>query len=224
MFIGISGKKQSGKSTLAEFIQLNSKDIFTDYDDFKNVSMADPLKKMLVEVMGVDKKVLYGSDEDKKGVTQYKWEDLPHHTNKTGYMTGRELMQQIGTEVFRKMNSNVWVEAFLRSLAAGQNYTCSDARFPNEITIPRLHIQESVMVRLTADKSVDNHASETSLDKEVFDWNQFDIIIDNTNMDINEKNAAFIYGMMELGYSMNDESMLFVPYFSDELVTKVTVN
>lgn len=224
MFIAISGKKQSGKSTLAEFIQLNAKDIFVDYEDFKNVSMADPLKKMLIDIMGVDKKLLYGSDEEKMGLTQYKWENLPFSTTKTGFMTGRELMQQIGTEIFRKMNTDIWVEAFLRSLVSGQNYTCSDVRFPNEILIPTAKIEECVSVRLTADKSVDTHASETSLDKDKFDWNNFNIIIDNKDMDINQKNAAFIYGMMELGYNMNDESMLFLPYFSDELVTKVTVN
>ena len=72
MFISISGKKQSGKSTLAEFIQLNSSHIFNDdRNNFTNVSMADPIKKMLVDVLGVDRSCVYGSDEEKRVLTKY---------------------------------------------------------------------------------------------------------------------------------------------------------
>ena len=149
---------------------------------------------------------------------------MPYVTNKTGYMSGRELMQQIGTEVFRCMNPDVWVEAFLRSVDSKNNYTCCDCRFPNEVIIPKTWLADSVFVRLTADIFHDDHISETSLDKNVFDWSNFSMIIENDDMTIDQKNAAFMYGLSQLGYDINEESLLYLPYINEELMKKVTIN
>ena len=141
IIIGVSGKKQSGKSALCDFF-VNSK-----YKDLIKVySFADPLKRFCVDAMGLKEEQCYGSDDDKNTFTEYNWERLPvvirkkfgmkaespgvwvHDdlvgggrtwypdefdiTPRTGPMTGRETLQVFGTDIMRGMFSDkIWVDA-----------------------------------------------------------------------------------------------------------------
>ena len=52
-----------------------------------------------------------------------------------GFMTGREVLQYVGTNIFRKMYNNVWVDATLRLIQEEQPELAiiADVRFPNEV-------------------------------------------------------------------------------------------
>lgn len=56
-------------------------------------------------------------------------------------MTGRLLLQRLGTEVMRKRNANYWADAWYdkahSALYAGQRVVVADCRFPNEIRMMR---------------------------------------------------------------------------------------
>ena len=180
---------------------------YKEYDDWKICpeivslySFADPLKELCINLLGLTKEQCWGTDEEKNSLTKLKWEDMPgiisafDFASKKGPMTAREVMQFVGTNIFRKMSNNVWVDATIRKIQATRPKLAliCDIRFPNEVE----GVQKAggKVIRLTRHKKTgtekDNHYSETALDKENFDWSKFDFVLDNKNMTIEEQNKA----------------------------------
>lgn len=184
----------------------------THVDPYMKVyNFADMLKQeVCMKILGLTYEQCYGTDEQKNSLTVLNWEDMPgvisnkllwddishtslvdtmtYHTS--GIMTAREVMQYVGTQIFRKMYADVWAASTLRRIvdeAAGYALI-TDCRFSNEVDA----IQKAggKVIRLTRDPHHDMHNSETALDKENFDWNKFDAVIDNANMTIEEQNVA----------------------------------
>jgi len=223
MIIGLSGKKQSGKTTsgnfivsiflanlgLAEKVTLNDsgqievsdllgnklyKGIFdasyarsNDYminkifsflnPEVKLYSFADILKQNIcMDILGMTYDQCYGSDSQKNSMTDMSWDGKN--------MTARDIMQFVGTDVFRKLKSSVWVDATLKKISSDKSKLAviTDCRFPNEIAA----IKEigGKVIRLTRSPFESDHISENILDKNNYDWNNFDFIIDNHNMSI----------------------------------------
>lgn len=117
------------------------------------------------------------------------WNNQIFHS--PGPMTAREVMQYVGTEVFRKMWGDVWAQACVNKIQRDGSLFAiiTDCRFPNEVEM----VQKAggKVVRFTrGSNSKDMHDSEASLDKNKFDWNRFDAVIDNENMSIGEQNDA----------------------------------
>lgn len=102
MIIGLCGRKQSGKSSMASFI----KELLPDIS-VKEISFAKPLKDFIHEALNVPKKNLYGSNEDKnyplctwgeifQGPALNKYKKHDRHL-----LSAREILQVIGTDVMR---------------------------------------------------------------------------------------------------------------------------
>lgn len=127
-------------------------------------------------------------------------ENVTFMYHKPGSMTAREVMQYVGTNIFRKMYSNVWVDATIRKIQQEKSEfaVITDCRFPNEVK----GIQDAggKVIRFTRSPYKDEHESETILDKDKFDWAQFDIVIDNANMSVKEQNEALYKQLYALGY------------------------
>ena len=107
-----------------------------------------------------------------------------------GRITGREMMQLVGTELIRDNFGNVWLESTFRRIQSDNAALAiiTDCRFENEASAilkqPRGHV-----IRLTRSIHDDNHASETSLD--AFDWGRSKCyILDNAKMDIENSKSA----------------------------------
>tara|TARA_R110002051_G_scaffold255116_1_gene314150 strand:- start:393 stop:1187 length:795 start_codon:yes stop_codon:yes gene_type:complete len=181
----------------------------------KLYSFADLLKKgICMNVLGLTRDQCYGTDEEKNSETNIKWENLPssaevrlHEDERTQEkkMTGREVMQYVGTDVFRKMYPNVWVDATVRKIKEDGAYLAliCDCRFPNEVE----GVQEAggKVIRLTKNgDDKDSHFSETALDKENYDWNNFDAIIDNKDMEIGKQNEALYLKLNEWSWNSLD--------------------
>lgn len=120
-----------------------------------------------------------------------------------GPMTGREVMQYVGTELFRRMYGDVWADSCIRRINREQPLfaVITDCRFPNEVEA----IQKAGgrVVRLTRGaQSKDNHPSETALDPENFDWNKFDAILDNSGPDgsIGNQNRMLLQMLSQWGW------------------------
>jgi hypothetical protein len=108
---------------------------------------------------------------------------------KTGCMTGRDVLQHVGTNIFRQFHPSVWVDSCIRTIkkhpAYYNNKPClvTDTRFPNEVE--GVQMAGGKVIRLTRVVNPnDTHPSETALDRENFDWRKFDAVIDNHKMGI----------------------------------------
>lgn len=121
--------------------------------------------------------------------------------HRPGLMTGREVMQFVGTEIFRKMYSKVWAEATIRKVLLENSDLAiiTDCRFPDEAEATKN--AGGKVIRLTREVySEDTHESETALDKDKFDWNKFDAIIDNQHMDLAKQHEVLHGHLYNWGY------------------------
>tara|TARA_R110000851_G_scaffold287573_1_gene441609 strand:+ start:576 stop:1343 length:768 start_codon:yes stop_codon:yes gene_type:complete len=167
----------------------------------KLYNFADSLKYTCMNLFGLTKEQCFGSDKEKNKKIGLLWENMPDNVEvkfddeyydlvpeKKGKMTAREFMQHFGTDICRKMRLDVWTSECLNRIKEEQTEMAviGDCRFPNEVEA----IQKSggKVIRLTRSVHVDTHDSETSLDKEKYDWDNFDAVVDNSNCTIKETN------------------------------------
>ena len=195
--LSFSGRKQSGKSTSADYIisLITQTDIKIRENrhelniSYKIYSFADPLKQdICINILGLTYDQCYGSDDDKNTMTDLWWDGVQ--------LTARQAMEIIGTKIFRALKTNVWVDATINKIKK-ENVDLaiiSDCRFPNEVEAVKN--SGGLNIRLDLDPFHANSISENSLDQNVYDWSNFDIIIKNSKMTIEEKNreiTRFLY-------------------------------
>lgn len=211
--IGISGKKRSGKNTCANhiaasflkrngnikdfkinelgLIEARKNDHYFTIDEgefnkyFNNVgvkiySFADPLKQFCIETFLITHNQAYGTEKEKNTITQIK------SIINGQYLTSRQLMQEFGTNICRKMCENCWVNATINKIKkeSPKLGIVSDIRFPNEVeAINQVGGKTIRLLRNMAGK--DEHSSETVLDD--FPKDKFSLVIDNRNMNVDEQ-------------------------------------
>lgn len=220
--LAISGRKQSGKDTNCNFLVRNAPELFNT-NSIKKYYFADELKKFCRDYFDVPEEWLWGTDADKNRLTKIKWNNLPHaeslknkyaidfvmahnsieyldeNLNKefNTFMTVRELLQQVGTDIFRKMYENIWVNSCLRVIRK-ENFKyalIADMRFPNEADA--IKSEGGILLRLTrkiTDKDI--HTSETALDN----YQGFDKILDNSQLGIDESYNEVVKFVKEIGF------------------------
>lgn len=71
LIVAISGKKQAGKNTVAEYVK------HLQPNRVRLYSYADKLKQFCIECLGLSHRQCYGSDEDKNTLTHLLWENMP---------------------------------------------------------------------------------------------------------------------------------------------------
>jgi hypothetical protein len=223
LILGISGRKQSGKSTIGNFIlslylaklgycekiymdedgQLLISDILGDtryegvfdirklvetYNDprfiqainklnskVKIYNFADILKTdICINMLGLTYDQCYGTDDNKNEMTNIVWNDKK--------LSARDVMQVVGTDIFRKLDTNVWVRSTINKIIRDKPdlAVITDCRFPNEVD----SIKQSggKVIRLTRNPFQSDHISETVLDKDSYDWSNFDYVVDNSDV------------------------------------------
>ena len=140
--IGLAGPKGVGKTTYAKTILKG-----------KVFSLASPIKAMLSTI--VPKSYLY---EDKESPIP-GW---PEH------ITGRFLLQNVGTECFRKMWPDIWVN-YLMEQVENETGLCvvDDVRFENEAEFIRSKGGEIWRLHRKGVSSQDSHISEAGLPNEL---------------------------------------------------------
>jgi len=216
--IGVSGKKQAGKSSLCDFlhahhyctrypegkvIAYDNGDVVVEgigdkeedyHDDCQTYSFADPLKQFCIDNLGLSNAQCYGTDDDKNSLTKYEWCHLPpeikeRYSPDNEYMTARQVMQVFGTDVMRDFFSDtIWVDGALAMKDNKFIAFIADVRFESEVH-SLMSLPNSYMIRLDRQVADDCHSSETALDD--FDFTQFGdrvLHIDNQDMTIHEKN------------------------------------
>lgn len=140
-------------------------------------SFADVLKQdICIDILGLTYQQCYGSDEDKNSLTNL--------VSDNGPMTARDVMQYIGTDVFRKIKPSIWVDATLNKIRKDnpKMAVITDCRFPDEVEAIKKN--GGVVVRLTRAPFESDHISENILNAENYEWNNFNYVLDNNNMSI----------------------------------------
>jgi hypothetical protein len=176
--IAFAGRKQSGKTSCSNFV----KTLFPDDENFVKVyNFADPLKQdVCMNLLGLTYEQCYGDDEQKNTLTDILWNEK--------LLTAREVMQLVGTDLFRAMKHDVWTSATIQKIQTEQKKIAliADCRFPNEVKA----VKESggVVIKLTRNPFNSDHLSETALDHENYDQRNFDTIITNHYMSIDNQN------------------------------------
>jgi hypothetical protein len=182
-------------------------------------ALADTLKDMSISILGLTEAQVFGTDEDKNSKTSLRWEDMPGvispgELRKQGFtkdqasslglmihakgkMTAREVLQYVGTDIFRKMNHNVWLDSFFSKVQShgAELALVSDVRFENEIK--GIQKNGGFVIGLTRDiyNGADSHSSESELDLAI---SGCDAIINNSNLTIPEQNKEIYYSLEHL--------------------------
>ena len=173
--------------------------IFPHIQEF---SFAKPLKDMCIDLLGLTYEQCYGSDEQKNSLTHLRWEDMPGNVvigtddggyaelypDKEGFMTAREVLQYVGTDIFRAMYEKVWTDNGIKRFVASNTQfgTFSDVRFPNELEV--IHEAGGKVLRFLRRPKMDLHKSEIAMDDLPDD--AYDAVLDNREMSIPEQNEA----------------------------------
>lgn len=233
MILGISGKKQSGKTTSGNFIasifmanlgvcdklhinsdgqivvsdlfrnkayagvfDLSRHDLRSDYlidkahktleSHIRLYSFADALKQdICMNIFGLTWAQCYGSDDDKNTLTSLEWDKMPGYQGPlTGFMTARQVMEYVGTEIFRRIKKDSWVAATLKKIEKDKPKLAiiTDCRFPDEIDA--IKKQSGKIIRLSRSKFITDFEGEVILDESRYDWSNFDYVIRNDDMTI----------------------------------------
>jgi hypothetical protein len=183
-------------------------------------------KDVCIGILGLSFEQCFGTDEQKNTETHLKWENMPGVvTSKNlktlglkasddaetidakcaslglifhapGFMTAREVMQFVGTEIFRKMYGQVWVDSCIRKIMRDKpKYAIiTDCRFPNEGD--GVLDVGGKLLRLTRSVSEDSHPSEVAMD----DYQKFSYTLDNSKMSVIEQCAALFPVLSEWGW------------------------
>lgn len=192
MVIGFSGRKRSGKTTLAKMLQTEENAII--------ITIADYLKHLCCDLMNITYEELNTKKDNGYTfdiVPDKRWFNIiDKHTNigidnikkeleNVHITTIRQLLQLIGTDVIRKYKENWHVQKMIediKSYSKDKLIVVDDVRFPNEREAI-LNLSGDVFFIIRPNVSeVSNHSSETALKWQNFD-NRHIIINDNITED-----------------------------------------
>lgn len=110
-YIGLCGKAGSGKDLVANYIKTQL--------DCDVIALAEPIKNIAMSVFGLSYEQCY--NQDCKHIVDAFWKRTP-----------REMLQVIGTDLFRHhFDNNIWIQCLEKSY--NKLTVVSDIRFPNEL-------------------------------------------------------------------------------------------
>lgn len=188
--IAFAGRKQSGKTTCSEFVA----NCYTSnlLGDSKIYNFADPLKQdVCINILGLTHNQCYGNDDQKNTLTDCYWND--------SRLTAREVMQFVGTDIFRKMKRDVWASATINKIRS-EKYSLAiiaDCRFPNEVEA--IKNAGGIVIKLTRNPFSSTHESETALDPENYNPTNFDLVVNNDFLTISDQNKIIYNYLREKG-------------------------
>lgn len=198
-YITLAGKKQVGKDTSARYLKqmiearTGRKTFITHF--------ADPLKVACSEIFGIPMAQME-TETGKQQLTDIRWPsrttvasssvDCLWKPNKSGdNMTVREVMQFVGTELFRtQLDPDIWVKSiFKKHYEDNAVVIVADCRFPNEAQFGK---EQGLLISIKRNTGLktDGHKSETALD----DYSDYDACIENngTFEELRQKLEGFL--------------------------------
>jgi hypothetical protein len=157
--IGVTGRKRSGKDTVGKYL-------INKYG-FHRVAFADALKEACKHIFGFTDEQVYG--DDLKEVIDKYWDYSP-----------REILQKVGTELFReklpqicpKISNDIWLRSVARQIEklrekGYSRFVITDVRFENELDFVKNYRGFTWKVErpsIIIDSTIPAHSSETQID------------------------------------------------------------
>lgn len=190
--IAFAGTKQSGKTTCSEAVAAYFNGIVEPYNSAKIYNFADPLKRdICMNILGLSYEQCYGSDDDKNSLTDNYWDGKR--------LSARDVMQFVGTDIFRKMQQDVWAGATILKINKDKPKLAiiADCRFPNEVDAVKN--AGGIVIRLTRKPFSSDHPSENALEPLNYNWSNFNFILHNAHMEINEQKTFIIQYLQDKG-------------------------
>lgn len=138
---GLYGSKGVGKNYIASIMKNCLENTWTS-PKVELMALADPIKKFVIDILGIPRNLVYGSDEDKNTITNYDWEKIPVPHSNVGKMTVRQILQIVGTEFGRNVwGTQIWtnnlrnrIYDFFKSCQENHAYVIvTDVRFDSEV-------------------------------------------------------------------------------------------
>ena len=125
MILGITGRINSGKDTIADYL--------CTFHGFKRLSFAGSLKDAVASIFGWDREMIEGTTKSSR-----KWREQvdPWWSERLGKeITPRWILQYWGTEVCRNgFHPDIWVASVENKLRnTKDNIVITDCRFSNEV-------------------------------------------------------------------------------------------
>ncbi len=151
------------------------------------------MKQLCIDVFGLSHAQCYGTDENKNEIVDCRWPGCD------AQMTAREVLQYVGTDVFRSMQHNVWADATIRRIQKDNPSLAlvADCRFPNEVDAVKN--AGGIVIKLSRNLYDSDHASEKSLDEDIYDQSNFNFIVENKDLSIGEKNKRILNFLIDTG-------------------------
>lgn len=194
---GFSGKKGSGKDTLAKMVLENN-------PKFKILHFADRLKEICSVVFNINSDYFHVPEmkevpfEKPIFIDDYIF-SLRRETGleleKRGLIANnpRELLQFVGTDYVRSVCDSYWVDYIIniikRTPKINKKYIVADVRFKNEADAIKAINGNILMVRREGLDSADSHKSETEMSQINPD---FLVFFKNGNFDLHKRLAGVI--------------------------------
>jgi hypothetical protein len=144
--LGICGHAGAGKDMVADYLV---KEL-----GFSRMALADPIKDIAFSYFNVDYETLRRSDKPEKV---------------------RRLLQQLGTEVGRAYDPDIWIKSLHARIIASpeKRIVITDVRFPNEAEMLVKKKADLIFIRRPGNPNIGarmmEHASETSIEQIPFD-------------------------------------------------------
>jgi len=213
MLIVLSGKKQAGKNSIANFLAgeyLRQKGQITGFSldkektelvlsnepqeiNVKIYSFADALKVMCVEFFELRPEQVYGSDQDKNTMTPFKWEDMPLYSNFDIVSKNLQFLDKKGQMTAREFMQvlgtdimrKIYGPIWVNFLKKQIAEENMDLGIICDCRFPNEveAFKEDFVIRLTRAPFQDSHPGENALDN-----HPFQNVLDNANMTYEEQN------------------------------------
>ena len=177
MIISISGKKGSGKNTVASIFQLIKSEGYIEIKSSYNEPYNQSIERIIKSNLATPLLELSSGWEQKSfaykikqcvslitGCTLKQLESQEFKQSMWNDISYREFMQKLGTEVGRNIYENIWVDALLQEYTEDKNWLITDTRFPNEMETLRKYNTVFIKVICEDCETVDTHVSETAID------------------------------------------------------------
>jgi hypothetical protein len=151
MIIGITGERQTGKNTLANYIQYSNNLISTRRHIIEIKSFAAKLKSLCQEMFPLIKNMDY-----------YEYNPIDKEIEIPKYkMSPRDIWIKVGQEL-RTINPDVFVEYLINNITNfDRHYIISDVRFQNEID--HLKKANAVIIKLNRNNGLKKIKSEKQI-------------------------------------------------------------
>lgn len=220
-FIDAKGEKEQGHAILdvkRADLEFSEWAVYNMWPYVKSYSFADPLKNIATELFDIKEENVRGTDIQKNAKIPITWESMPGVVtcpkaaknlqvrklidsgvltyHKKGKMTGREFLQFFGSEVCRRIYEEIWVSRLIKDVESEGSLLAviDDCRYPNEAEA--IQNAGGKVVKLTRSNHTDSHKSENAFDKDY----EFDAVIDNKNMSIQETHVELMKCIEDWGW------------------------